>query len=232
MSNLTVSSNQMARHDLANGNWRNCGSSSSSNAYSGVGSSTTDGNTYYRGLMNFDISSIPSTSTVSLAQLKVYVTGGSNTTAKGYYRTRLITKSWTSAKPSWGGGATSGNHTADYVGMEGVYLGITDSGYYRFDVTSIIQEWVKNPSKYYGIALTSFTESTNSSTGYVKDGYNKFASLKHIAGMGYSGGSAYYPVLAVEYTTPTIKFNGNQVTSIKFNGNAVTSLIYNGTKLF
>lgn len=232
MANLQTTATELARHDMANGNWRNCGGSSSSTAYSGVGSSTADGKTYYRTLVNFDISSIPSTAIVSMAQLKVYVTGGSSTTGTGYYRTRLITQRWTSAKPSWGGGATSGNHESDYIGINDTYLSITGAGYYRFDVTAILQEWIKNPNKYYGIAITSFTESTDPSTGYVMDGYNTFASLKYIAGMTYSGGSAYYPLLGVEYTPPNIIFNGNQVSTIKFNGNTVTSLIYNGTKIF
>lgn len=233
MATLTKTPTQMARHDLANGNWRNCGGSSSSSAYSGVGSSTADGKTYYRGLMNFDISSIPATATINSASLKFYVTGGTNTSAKAYFRAKLINKSWTSAKPSWGSGATSENHTSNYIlTTNSGYAGVTGAGFYTIDITaSLMSTWVKNQSSYYGLALVADNETTDSSTGYIMDGA-KIASLKHVAHMTYSGGSSYYPTLTVNYTPINIGFNGNQVSTIKFNGNTVTSLVYNGTKIF
>lgn len=235
MATLIKTPTEMARHDMANGNWRNCGSASSATAYSGMGSSTSDGKTYYRGLLDFDVSAIPSTATISNATLKIYITGGSDTSSKGYYRTKLINKSWTSSRPSWGGGATSGNTTANYLDttIDGIYLGITGAGFYTFDVTSLLQKWVTAQSSYYGIAIVSFAETTDASNGHTMDGYNKFASLKYIANVLYSGGSSYYPLLTVTYTvTKPVVFNGKEISTIKFNGNAVTSLIFNGTKVF
>jgi len=234
MATLTKTPTEMARHDMANGNWRNCGSASSSTAYSGVGSSTSDGKTYYRCLVNFDISAIPSTATISSATLKLYITGGTAASTQGSYRTKLINQSWTSAKPSWGGGATSGNTTSGYLdSTNGTYNTITGAGFYTFNVTTLLQKWVAAKSSYHGIAIISHTESTDSSTGCVMDGVNSFASMKYIANVLYSGGSSYYPLLTVTYTTTKpVVFNGNEVSTIKFNGNTVTSLVYNGTKIF
>ena len=119
-----------------------------------------------RGLIKFDVSSIPTTATITNATLYLYAYSGLQTDARGgsygIYRTY---ERWTPAETSWtiakgttawtvaGGGGynPTPNGTAAKQNTTGVW--------YAFDMTAIIQFLITNPDYNFGFLIKCLDES-------------------------------------------------------------------------
>ncbi len=111
------------------------------------------------GLIQFDLSAIPSGQTITSAELKLYVYyKQSNTTTRVYKETDAWTEmgaTWntTDGTTAWGGsaggygtGMSSGNNVLDTKTVNG-------TGWFTWDVTSAVQEWYSNPSTNHGLLI-------------------------------------------------------------------------------
>ncbi len=134
-----------------------------------------------RPILKFDVSSIPTSTTISSATLFVYsydtaqVRGSFN-----FYGLYPVTRSWTESQVTWNIAATGINWTTpggDYTATTAdatAYKQASAGVWYAFDVTGRVQGWVTTPAGNYGWVLKVtdenqhnqdyFTSSNNTDT--------------------------------------------------------------------
>lgn len=144
-----------------------------------------------RGLMLFDLSSIPRGSTILSGELNLWLASVANNTSIGV-QVHELKKSWGENYATW----NNSNSGINWASPGGDFIStptdtnqisyLTDlSVNYRWDITSLVDKWNKSPSTNYGIILKSNSESTNT--------YKKFISSDDLNNIN------NHPMLAVTY---------------------------------
>jgi len=121
-----------------------------------VGCDPTDGYYNERGLVTFDLPSLPPGSTVTNATFSAKTTSGDNTGDGTMGLTvRRITSSWSTDSVTWN---TKPNNTTS--GQTTEYLEKLDNHFFYWDVTAIAQSWYGG-SNNYGLFMISQSEDIN-----------------------------------------------------------------------
>lgn len=156
------------------------------------------GTNVIRGLLKFDLSSIPTAATITDANLNLWYSSTNNNTPIDISVHR-VTKGWEENQANWNSAKTSpatpwSVQGGDFVStpistVSGIgALGDLLTGEMSWDIpTSLINSWTKNPTTNYGLLLKSDTENV--------DTYKKFISSEHTID------SRYHPLLVVTYKT-------------------------------
>jgi len=124
----------------------------------------TSGGVFYiaRGLLQFDLSSIPTGATVSSATLSLYndptavQTGGQHSTLSGS-NTAYISKvnaAWDQSTVTWSNQPTTSTANQATIPMSTS----NNEDYTNLDVTALVADMVKNPSSNYGMMISLVTE--------------------------------------------------------------------------
>ncbi len=142
-----------------------------------------------RGLIRFDLSSIPTTATVTSATLYMYsdVSSGSGISGQPTYGNdsfliKPITSAWTQSLVTW-----NTQPTTSTVNIVSVPKSTSTAQNYVIDITTLAQSFVSNPSTNYGLMYNMANEVTAYSSVI-------FASSNH-------SNSALHPKLVVVYDT-------------------------------
>jgi hypothetical protein len=134
-----------------------------------------------RGLVKFDVSSIPSGTTIARATLYLYsyqVTGST-----GYYGAYALTRNFTANGVTWNtydgtnAWTTAGgdfNGTADGTSPKQSVANV----WYAFDVTSRVQQWINNPSSNYGWVIKCTDENLHNQDYFYQSDYATDTSLR------------------------------------------------------
>lgn len=121
----------------------------------------------YRSLIQFDLSSIPETNTVTEAILQLNLTSSSNSNTLEIKAYRIATD-WSETESTWIRRTSSTNWTTqggDYS-EELDSINVTDTlGIYNLTITSIVRNWVSGNEDNYGILIVQ----TNAQNGDYKD---------------------------------------------------------------
>ncbi|WP_047155348.1 DNRLRE domain-containing protein [Aneurinibacillus tyrosinisolvens] len=159
----------------------------------GVGTYTSSaGSNTIRGLVKFDLSSIPRGSRILDANMNLWLSSIWNTTGINVSAYE-ITKDWKDTTVNWNtfngttAWATPGGDvkTTPAATVSGISV-LTDLGvHYAFDLTKAATGWNDSPSSNYGVLLKSDSEST--------------ATLKKFVSSDDTTNSNYAPMLAVTY---------------------------------
>lgn len=110
----------------------------------------------FRSILNFDLSSVPEGALINSATLRLFATGQSGSAAYSINAHR-ITQDWTESGASWtetdGSTLWSGGPGGSYDStvIDTVPAGAT--GWYEWDLTPLVQEWVDGISTNQGIEL-------------------------------------------------------------------------------
>ncbi|MFI5141038.1 MAG: DNRLRE domain-containing protein, partial [Bacteroidia bacterium] len=155
-----------------------------------------------RGLIKFDLSSIPSTATVTSANLYLYADINSTSGVNGQptygtdsFLIKQITTPWTETTVNW-----NNQPSTSTVNMVSVPKSTTTTQNYNINIINLAQGFVSNPSTNYGFMYNMANEVTAYSSVI-------FASSNH-------SDSTLHPMIKVCYTTSaTTSINTN--TSIK-----------------
>ena len=119
-----------------------------------------------RPLIQFDLSSIPTNSSIKCAKLRVFETVRDDDQTIHIHR---IIASWSESQATWNDRQTSAPWAivgGDYDSTETASFTADANGVYRdIDVTALVQFWVDNPGSNFGLLLRS---TTISSTGVVQ----------------------------------------------------------------
>ncbi len=118
-----------------------------------------NGGPHLYSLLRFDVSSVPAGTAITSATLRLYQFD-SNRSGNFNARAYRIDQDWTESGADWStaDGATAwsggggGTYSAPPVATTSIEIG-TD-GWYEWDVTSLMQEWVDGISPNYGIQIT------------------------------------------------------------------------------
>jgi len=136
-----------------------------------------------RGLIKFDLSSIPAGATINSAQLELYCT-----VAPGAAQTlnlHEVTSSWTETGATW----TNMNSGFDSTILSTV-VGGTAAGWKTWTgLGPLVQSWVSGTKNNYGVMIKCGSET--GTTAY----------LYQFASNNYTTNTAYRPILRVNYTT-------------------------------
>lgn len=148
----------------------------------------TGGATPRRGLLEFDITSIPSGSTVTSATLSLFTSNGLTNVNTSIHR---VTQAWTEAGSTW----NKYDGITDWTSAGGDYDATADANatpsstaagtQTDFDIKALVQEWVDGTANY-GMLVKITTESGNT-TGH------QFASSDNAT-------AGYRPKLVVNYS--------------------------------
>ncbi|MFH1521439.1 MAG: DNRLRE domain-containing protein [archaeon] len=119
----------------------------------------TAGDSEFRALLKFNLSSIPSTDTIVDAVIQIYLesaSGNANVTVKAY----RLTSEWIEAEASWNDRITStawSSTGGDYDSSEiDTQIFSNSSGnYYNFTITEAVAGWTSESYNNYGIILVS-----------------------------------------------------------------------------
>lgn len=105
------------------------------------------GNSVYRALVQFDVSSIPAGSTVTNAILKLYIGSVTNPSIAANITTYLVTGTWDENTVTW--------NTAPAVDTSvfGTISAVTGTGWYEWNITNIVNGWVNGIYANNGIML-------------------------------------------------------------------------------
>lgn len=111
--------------------------------------------TVYRALVQFNVSTIPAGISVLSATLKLYVDYAPSPGVTGGYTPYIITSPWNQ------GGVTWNNMPSFNTSVHGSTTNINNTGWYQWNVTSIVSTWFTGTYPNYGIIikgneLTSF----------------------------------------------------------------------------
>ncbi len=143
-------------------------------------------------LIEFDLSSIPSTATVTAANLALFFTDERNGSAPKTLNVHRVTGSWIEGA----GTGIDGDDVAgvdwdsmpsfDAPSMDDQLIGTVVDTWYSFSITSAAQSWVSSASSNYGVILMEDSPSGS-------DGTKDFASSEHAT-------LSWRPQLTVLYT--------------------------------
>ncbi|MDI6603881.1 MAG: DNRLRE domain-containing protein [Thermoanaerobacteraceae bacterium] len=105
------------------------------------------GNSVYRALVQFDVSSIPAGSTVTNAILRLYIGLVTNSSIAANITPYLVTGVWDENTVTW--------NTAPAVNMSvfGTISAVTGPGWYEWNITNIVNGWVNGVYANNGVML-------------------------------------------------------------------------------
>ncbi len=188
-----------------------------------IGAYVPAGTTYrYRPILQFDLSSIPSGSTITSAKLrltKCCEVGGPG--GNFYVYVYRLTNNWDETHSSWRYKETGvlwahpGGDYSGYYGSFYVTSGVAYGTHFEVDVTNLVKKWVDGTYPNYGILLRSSVESS-ATTNWIK-----FASKEY-------SDSDWRPKLIIEYTppvTPTITLTPTPVSRSVEQGSSTSYLV-------
>ncbi|HTD68317.1 MAG TPA: DNRLRE domain-containing protein [Candidatus Limnocylindria bacterium] len=125
-------------------------------------------NTTARGLLRFDLSSLPSGIVITSVTLKVSVTASASA-GTDTHSLHALNTGWAETSATWidSGGAPWEEQGGDFVGAPDASVGIAGVGAYTFASTAsliaTVQTWATNATANHGWILRSETESTGRS---------------------------------------------------------------------
>ncbi len=115
-----------------------------------------------KGLLEFNVSSIPANSTITSAKLQVnlsYSSSNNNITIKVY----RVTSNWTEAGTTWSNRSASETWAVvggDYSGEFNSLVFSNVSALYNFTITSLVRGWINGSYTNYGLILVSSDAAT------------------------------------------------------------------------
>ena len=131
--------------------------------YNGDGNMLVGANDQYKGLLRFELSSIPANATVDSATLEIYYQEKLQTPSLevGVHQ---VLKDWVDSQATWtyrkantawsGGGMVAGS---DYATTAAASVALAAPGSIAFSITGLAQNWVTNPAQNYGLVLRQKT---------------------------------------------------------------------------
>ncbi len=121
---------------------------------------TSGGITIARGLLKFDLSSIPSTATITSATLSLYCNTASSVTqlnsGANACLLQRITSTWTESGVTWNNQPTTTTVNQDTLAQSTS----TTQNYPSIDVRNLVIDMINNPSTSFGFMMKLITEST------------------------------------------------------------------------
>ncbi|MBS7622821.1 DNRLRE domain-containing protein [Candidatus Bathyarchaeota archaeon] len=148
----------------------------------------------FRGLVKFDLSSIPSGSTVNVAYLLLYYYyRGENNPAGRTYNAYRVTKDWVETQATWNVYSTGNSWTTpggDYTtdGGSSSTVPANTEQWMIWDVTSIVKAWIEGGQPNYGFIIRDQSEGVVFSADF----RSKEVSDPDLR-----------PILKVDWSTPT-----------------------------
>ncbi len=115
----------------------------------------------YEGLLRFDVQSVPASATINQATLRLYSYSRDNTAVMDV-QVHALLRPWMDTQANWGQASTSSpwtvpgandpltDRSANPVSTGSV---LSSSGWYSFEVTSLVRGWIANPQENYGLVL-------------------------------------------------------------------------------
>jgi hypothetical protein len=175
------------------------------------------------GLLRFDLSAaIPTNSQIHQATLSLYVTAStSRNNTQRPAEVHALKVNWRESEVNWnqrmsgqpwsGSGPQAGT---DYEKAAQATSAVGAAGsWVTWDLTPLVQEWVRNPGQNFGILLLD-TNGYNFPTG--DDGTRAYASSNH-------GTTGLRPKLTVDYDPDTpLASAGADFINLEWNGSAIT----------
>jgi hypothetical protein len=146
----------------------------------GVGYSTTYGN--YRSVLKFDLSAIPSGSTINSAYIKLYYSSYSGSYSNRNIRAYRVTSNWNQSTISWNISYYPAYYDDNSVG------GGT-AGWYSWNIKILVQYWTQGTYNNYGVMMKCYPE----------DG--TFSNILFFRSKEYTL-QTYRPRLEINYTPP------------------------------
>ncbi len=130
---------------------------------------------YYRSFVAFDLSSLPADAIIVAATLELYQTSAGNVSLAA----QRLTADWAEASVTW--------NTMPAATATGEVVGGLSDGWYRWNITAMVQQWRATPATNYGVQLLA--------TGIIPTPYyaHRFSSRE----------GANPPRLVVEYVRQT-----------------------------
>lgn len=128
------------------------------------------GNSVYRALIQFDVSSIPAGSTVTNAVLRLYIGFTTNPGITAYITPYLVTGTWDENTVTW--------NTAPAVDTSvfGTISAVTGTGWYEWNITNIVNGWVNGIYANNGVMLrTPETQNFETKNFYSKEESNNLS---------------------------------------------------------
>jgi hypothetical protein len=150
----------------------------------------------HKGLIKFDLGSIPVNANISLAELRIFVNGWAGT--PGFIDIYKIKRTWNEGQANWTL-AGSGNNW-EIAGVNGItdrdsapitntYIYYDDSaGYHYFNITNLVGQWVANPAVNKGVLLAPRKDGGENNTFYIDSSEASVAGAR--------------PCLIVQYSIP------------------------------
>jgi hypothetical protein len=152
---------------------------------------STDPARAHRGLVKFDLSSIPPGSTINAAYLSLYVPGYDGAPASRTYVANRITRDWIEAQATWNVYETGSNWAApggDYTSDGAASTPGASSGRVTWTVTDIVKAWIQGGQPNYGFLIKDAAEGTG-------DTWIWFSTREATE-------NEQWPVLEVDWTPP------------------------------
>ena len=138
-----------------------------------------------RGLLKFDLSSIPQGATITSAQLELYCY--SKPTTGQTLNLHLVTSDWTEGSANW----TNMNNKYNSTVLSSISGGTTTGWKVWTGLAETVQGWVNGTITNYGLMVKCSSESSTSAQKY------EFSSNNYSV-------ASQKPILRVSYTTPEI----------------------------
>ena len=164
-----------------------------------------------RSIIEFNLSSIPSSNTIVSATLSLYMffSNTANNVTVNVYR---ITQAWNETQADWynaTGSALWSNVGGDYESTLLTTLNVTDTvGWYNFTISQATREWVNGTSPNYGIILIPLGASAGDFKYFYSSDYTTDTSLNPIITIDYSANA---PPVIVNMTVNSTSTNPSRV---------------------
>lgn len=168
-------------------------------------------------LIKFDLSSIPTTATVTAAKLYLSLTSYGGDTSYEVTAHKVTGKAAVVAEATWNSAATGLAWTAagglsDVAASESTEVVGTDLTWYEWTLTTMVGQWVATPATNYGVLLAS-DQTENTAT---ENSYRYFASSN-------KADATLRPILIVAYTVPDpAGGDGEAAKTINITGGTLT----------
>ncbi|MFC1507237.1 DNRLRE domain-containing protein [Thermoproteota archaeon] len=125
-----------------------------------------------RGLVKFDLSSIPLGSTINTASLMLYGSGRSGDPTGRTYAVYRVTKDWVENQATWNSyrtgilwDTTGGDFSTD--GASSTTVPSSIGWWMTWDVTTIVKTWIEDGQPNYGFLILDLNEVVPDPTGFI-----------------------------------------------------------------